>query len=270
MCGDKMKYKDYEQQLMTALTVYKIPKSNLDVLQGSFLTTLGLLTGVMLVSYLFGLIPVEELGGLLTMTIDLILFLLGIFFLVPFSIKVIRLSLVLPDNSGFIDSIGSATGLMVLRFLGLLVMFSIIALLPYFMAGLLEESGSNSNILVTFKYVLFIAGMVAILFLVARVIGVIIATVAGRQVSFAEMFRKSQGHVLSILMIMFIALVPLEVIAMFIIYSLSGLLKLSSSYGVELFVCLVESVVRSSIFLLQIYMLWTALTQYMKTNKLLA
>lgn len=266
----RMNYTDYEKQLLTALESYKAPHSSLDVLQTRFLTTLAILTGLLFLESIVSMASADTFGAPVLFLGKTILVALTLFSLIPYSIMVIKLALKKEDGSGFIESLGSPTGWMILRILGLLLIFSFIVLLPYFSAGYLEEQGSTSNLFVSFKILLLILAGLTIIFLLARVLGAIIAAVAGTETSIAEMFSKTRGHVLSIVLILIATLVPLELLTHIINYSLMGFLKMSESIAMQVLVALFQSFVRSVLILLQLYLLWTALSQYIKNQKLLA
>jgi hypothetical protein len=192
---------------------------------------------------------------------------------IPFQIKIVRLALKQPvtKSDNLIESATSGAGLvMIYLMLGVLA-FSAIVLLPYGLASALVimSGAAVSNLLTAFKMLLLILGALTIFFAFTKNMGIVPATVSGKNIGFNEMFQKSKGHFMALSVLFFASILPIELVTQFIMYGLSGMTGIMDFVIFKYIVILIEAVVRTIGFLLQLYIMWTAVSLHLKTTKII-
>jgi hypothetical protein len=262
---------NYDKLLESVIGVYKAPKKNLDALQSLFLMSLLVVVPLVFLGHEFSYIPADGILYAFMQILTYGFYLMAFVATVPFAMKVIQQTLKKDEasNLNFLSRLFSSNTLTYVMIVLSLTAFALLVFLPYGTGELLQTMGSSSNILATYTVFLMIAASIAFMYIMTKVIGVIVYAAANKHISMFDMFRMTKGHFLALTILVVATIVPVELVTQFILYGVSGLMKISDNLLYHSLIMLLQAFIRSNALLLQLYLMWTAVAGYMKDNKLI-
>ncbi len=260
---------NYEKLLATVMGLYKVPTATVNTLQTAFVQSIALASIPIFIAYMLGVMPGLESLGFMTTVFSWALYLVAFLSAIPFATAVIRYQLGIPHQFALLDLSLQYIFIDYAKLIGLLLVFTFIAFLPYGVAEALQMSGSTSNLLGAFKYALLIAAIGVFLYATVKLMGSLVITTAGKSISLPEMFKKASGHFLSLTIIILGTILPIELITQIISYGLSGLTNATDLAFVDTIINVLLALIRSTALMFQLYFTWTGVTAYLKENKLL-
>lgn len=262
---------NYEKLLEFAFSVYKAPRQSVDAVQTLFLKVLAPVTLLVFVGHVLGTIAPEGFGLIPYYVTSNMAYLLTFVVSVPYISAIIHQALKpgANEDNGFVSLLLSSTSWTISKMILVMAGIALLTLLPYLVGQALQVTGYDSNILASIVYILFASGLMVIFFTISRLMGAIVYSASGKSISLQDMFRVSNGHFLSFAIIIAVTIIPIELLTQILLYGLDGLVKYTPSLIIEYTTLILQAFVRACAFLIQMYLMWTAITLHMKNNKLL-
>lgn len=147
--------------------------------------------------------------------------------------------------------------------------FAIVILIPGILSTLLISLGSTSNILTTFSSLLYLMGFVVLIYAMLRVMPAMVMIILGQELDIAVAFEKSKGHVLSVIFLIALMAIPVMLIMMLLSTTIEQVAAVYQGTFLFYVIELLRSLVTSIGILLNLYLVWGALTEYMLKQKII-
>src|SRR5260221_5005931 len=262
--------KQYEKLLRFMINVYNVPKSHMVQLEPIFWQTFAAVTLVLYIENLLALFNVDKSLGIFVYAIYALLYLLVLLLTIPFQIQTIQITYgqeikLKPIWASFMrEMIVFKYTLKMVLVLLFVIGTGIVSFIPYLISYFLMQSSATSNIFTAYSSLLFLAGLIATLYIFIRTIGALAFPALGKDIGINAFFNLTYAHVIPIFMILVLASIPPLLVYLFIHFVLDNVVRVSNILVIQLVMGLIQSAVRTLFYLLVLYVAWVGLTQYMQ------